>query len=109
MIILKKLETWFDEAAPCIAEICLSAIGPADDCDSVALAGGAIALDGGENVAWAAEMWADGLALPDIVAQSGATSGEAGIALKFADRLDTQNPNLSGFLRKLADELETGT
>lgn len=107
MASLKQLESWFEKAAPCIAEICLSAIESADDGEDVALAEGAIALAGGENLAWATEMWADGLALPDIVAQSGANSGDAQIAGKLADRIEAKSSNLSGFLRQFAEFLTT--
>jgi hypothetical protein len=99
---LKMLESWFDNSASKIAQTCLSAIGPDDRSEATELAKGSMALNGGENIAWAATMWSDGCTLEEIMTETNPSPEDARIAADYSKLVAEKNQKFSEFLQLIA-------
>ena len=102
MAVLERLEAWFTQAAPKMADACVGLVSGEERFMDANLLRGPAALAGAALLPGALTMWGDGHDVQGILAVPPETDGERSAALSLAARTKARSPDLAGFLRDWA-------
>jgi hypothetical protein len=102
MVVLERLETWFAQTAPEMANACVGLVSGQDRFMDANLLRGPAALVGAALLPGALTMWGDEHDVQGILAVPPETAEDRSAALSLAGRITPRSPDLTRFLQDWA-------